>query len=64
MSRYNRWAYMGRDAHNPPTTDCPECSEPSKTYHLGAKTVNGVATRRYGCEHGHEWRVTDTPATT
>ena len=46
---------MGRPTHNPPTDKCPECTEPSKTYFIGSKTVDGVVQTRYQCEHGHEW---------
>lgn len=53
----NRWAYMGRPDYNPPNDDCPHCAEPSKTYFIGAKTVDGRARRRFQCEHGHEWFV-------
>ena len=59
MSRHNRWSYLGTDLHNPPNNDCPECTEPSKTWHQGAKTVDGVTTRRYKCEHLHMWQVTE-----
>ncbi len=57
MSRGNRWAYMSAPGYNPPNDDCPECVAPSKTFHIGSKTVNGVARHRYRCERGHEWVV-------
>jgi len=62
MSRSNRWAYMGQPNFNPPTNDCPDCTEPSKTFHLGAKTVTNedesrTAVTRWACEHQHEWEV-------
>ena len=64
MGRSNRWAYMGDPRHNPPNDDCPECTEPSKTYHMGAKTVtredgSRVAITRWECEHKHEWETTE-----
>ncbi|MCB9678331.1 MAG: hypothetical protein H6737_24730 [Alphaproteobacteria bacterium] len=61
MSRRNRWAYMAQPGFNPPNEDCPECDGPSKTWHQGAKTVDGVKTTRFVCEHGHEWTVRDPP---
>jgi len=53
---------MGDPRHNPPNDDCPECIEPSKTYHMGAKTVaredgSRVAITRWECEHKHEWNT-------
>jgi hypothetical protein len=57
MARSYRWAYMAHPDYNPPNNDCPECEEPSKTYHLGAKTVDDVKITRWGCEHNHEWEV-------
>ncbi|MEZ4315992.1 MAG: hypothetical protein R3F61_00740 [Myxococcota bacterium] len=56
-SRSKRWAYMGEPGHNPPSDRCPECEQPSKVYHLGSKTVDGVKITRYGCENDHEWEV-------
>lgn len=55
MSR--RWDYMKQPGYNPPNDDCPECEEPSKTYFIGGKTVDGVAIYTYHCEHGHKWTV-------
>ena len=60
MARHNRWAYLGRPEHTLPNTDCPECTEPSKTFHKGARTKEGVTTKRYGCENDHEWRVNES----
>jgi len=57
----NRWAYMRAPGYNPPNDTCPECKTPSKTYHIGSKTVDGVAQYRYQCEHKHEWLVKETP---
>jgi len=62
MSRRNRWAYMANPNYNPPCDDCPECKEPSKIYHQGAKTVQRedgtyVSITRWACEHSHEWNV-------
>jgi len=34
-----------------------ECEVPSRTYHQGAKTVDGVKVTRFKCEHLHEWKV-------
>lgn len=59
MSRHNRWAYMANSQHKSANDDCPECTEPSRSYHQGAKTVNGVTTVRYACEHNHAWTVTE-----
>lgn len=59
MSRRGRWDYMGEARHNPPSDDCPECMVPSKTFHQGAKTVDGVKITRFLCEHRHEWSVRD-----
>lgn len=56
----SRWAYMGRPDYNPPNNDCPECASPSRVFFIGAKSVAGVAQRRYQCEHGHEWIVKET----
>ena len=61
MSRRGRWDYMGEARHNPPSDDCPECEAPSKTFHQGAKTVDGVKFTRFICEHRHEWTVRDPP---
>lgn len=52
-----RWAYMARPDYNPPTNDCPTCTEPSKTYMVGSKKVDGVISHRWRCEHQHEWIV-------
>jgi hypothetical protein len=52
-----RWAYMAAPGFNPPNNDCPECAEPSKTYHIGDKTVDGVPQQRWRCQHGHEWII-------
>jgi hypothetical protein len=52
---------MGRPNYNPPNNDCPQCTEPSRTYYIGAKrvTLDGVAYKqtRYECEHKHPWTV-------
>ena len=52
-----RWDYMGEPGYNPPNDDCPDCTEPSKTYHLGSKTVDGVKITRWYCENKHTWTV-------
>lgn len=57
MGRSYRWAYMADPRYNPPNEDCPECTEPSKTYFIGGKTVDGVAQYTWHCEHGHRWVV-------
>ncbi|MDP2307716.1 MAG: hypothetical protein Q8P18_16955 [Pseudomonadota bacterium] len=61
MSRsQGRWGYMSAPGYNPPNDRCPVCVVPSRTYHIGSKTVAGVAHHRYRCEHGHEW-IVDEP---
>ena len=68
MGGRDRWAYMGQPGHNPPNDDCPDCTEPSKTYFIGAKTVfetqDGVEVKvsvtRHHCEHHHEWVTRET----
>ena len=57
MARYNRWAYMAHPQFNPPTNDCPECTEPSKRFHVGAHTKDGFAITKWECEHKHTWTV-------
>jgi hypothetical protein len=62
MGRSNRWDYMGEPGYNPPNDDCPTCEEPSKTHHMGAKTVfnddgSRTAITRWECEHKHEWET-------
>ena len=52
-----RWGYMSAPGFNPPNDTCPECVVPSRTWHVGSKTVNGVVRHRYRCEHEHEWIV-------
>jgi hypothetical protein len=64
MARSNRWDYMADPRHNPPNDDCPECSEPSKTHHLGAKTVfrddgTSYAVTRWECANNHTWKTTE-----
>lgn len=54
-----RWDYMGRPGFNPPNDLCPECKEPSKVYFIGGKTVDGLTTYTYACEHHHRWTVTE-----
>lgn len=66
MSRSNRYAYMAHPKYNPPNNDCPECTEPSKTFFIGSRTTfddQGKPTAkitRYACEHQHEW-MTEEP---
>lgn len=55
MARKDRWAYMANPLYNPPNNDCPECTEPSRTYFKGGRTENGVAVYTYACEHHHRW---------
>jgi hypothetical protein len=50
-----RWNYMGAPGFNPPTEACPQCAAPSRTWHVGARTVDGQVIRRHRCEHGHAW---------
>ena len=50
-----RWAYMSRPGFKTPDTRCPECTEPSRSFYIGGKTVDGKTQHRYQCEHGHEW---------
>lgn len=50
---------MYSPGYNPPNSDCPECSCPSRTYHIGSKTKDGVATHRWKCDMGHEWILTE-----
>lgn len=63
MGRSNRWAYMANPNFNPPNNDCPDCSEPSKTYHQGSRTTFDdkgqplTKSTRYACEHHHAWTV-------
>ncbi len=59
--RGGRWAYMLAPGFNPPNDNCPECTAPSKTHHIGGKTVGGVSQQRWKCELGHEWIVRDSP---
>jgi len=54
-SRTNRWGYMAIPGYNPPNNDCPECTEPSRTWSRGARSVDGKAQYRYVCDNGHEW---------
>ncbi len=61
MSRSGRWNYMGQESYNPPNLSCPECTDPSRVFHRGAKTVEGAVRTRYMCEHQHEWVVWDPP---
>ena len=56
MSR-NRWGYMAHPKYNPPNDLCPDCTEPSKTFHIGGKMVDGVSQQRWRCANGHEWIV-------
>lgn len=60
-TRSGRWAYMGREGHNPPSRLCPECTDPSKAWYIGAKSVDGATHHRYRCEHGHSWIVVEGP---
>ena len=57
MSR--RWGYMGSLNYNRPNNDCPKCENPSRVYHVGARTIERdgqlVAITRWECEHKHEW---------
>ena len=46
---------MAQPNFNPPNNNCPDCTEPSKTYFIGGKMVDGVSQFRKQCEHGHEW---------
>jgi len=54
---------MANPNYNPPNNDCPSCTEPPKTHHLGSKTTfddDGKALMkitRFVCEHHHEWSV-------
>lgn len=57
MSRSRRWNYMRDPGYNPPSDRCPVCTEPSRVWHQGAKTVDGVKRTRWACDHGHEWVV-------
>ena len=58
MARAYRWAYMSQPNFNPPNNDCPECSEPSRTYSIGGRTENGTSLYTYRCEHNHTWTTT------
>ena len=58
----SRWDYMGEPGYNPATDDCPECVEPSKVFHQGAKTVTNddgtrTAITRWECQHKHTWET-------
>ena len=55
--RSRRWNYMAQKNYNPPSDACPECEEPSRVWHQGSKTVDGVKYTRFKCDHGHEWTV-------
>lgn len=55
MARTYRWAYMGLPGFNPPNNDCPECTEPSRTFFIGGRTLNEVTSYTYRCENKHEW---------
>ena len=46
---------MAHPNFNPPNDKCPECTEPSKTFFIGGRTVDGVSQYRWECEHKHEW---------
>lgn len=56
---------MGEPGFKTPNNDCPTCTEPSKTYHRGAKTVintdgSHTAITSWCCEHKHEWDTEET----
>lgn len=57
MAKKNRWTYLADPRFNPPNDDCPECTEPSRTYSVGGRTVDGVAEYFWRCEHRHEWVI-------
>ena len=46
---------MGDPKFNPPSERCPECTAPSRVWHQGAKTVDGVKYTRFECDQGHAW---------
>ena len=58
----HRWTYRAAPGFNPPREDCPECQAPSRCFHVGSKTVDGVVRHRYACEHGHVWFVEEKKA--
>lgn len=59
MAKSYRWAYKAQPGYNPPNNDCPECEEPSRTWFIGGRTVDGKAQYTYTCDNHHRW-TTDT----
>lgn len=55
----NRWEYMRMAGYNPPSDDCPTCLTPSKVWHAGASTKDGVTSTDWLCEYGHRWTTTE-----
>lgn len=53
----SRWEYMSRPGFAEKDNSCPECTEPSIVYFIGAKTVDGVSQQRFECENHHSWVV-------
>ena len=58
MGGRNRWSHHqfdGPATGGPNDPKCEECTEPSHTYHIGAKTVEGVVITRFVCANDHRW---------
>ena len=58
MGGPNRWKHHENDGPatgGPNDPKCVECVEPSITYFIGAKTVEGVVITRFVCANDHRW---------
>lgn len=54
-----RWNYLRDPRFNPPNLNCPECTEPSKTYEIGSRTEGGKKIATWACSNGHRWLLTE-----
>lgn len=54
----NRWDYMRQPGYNPPSDACPKCEEPSRVWHAGASTRDGITSEDWTCDRGHRWTTT------